>query len=134
MPNCKHCGKPVTSGVVLHKECFVMMQGARVGNGVPVPAVAIDNDFETMMICAVRYACGRQSYMPSLVIRYIMPMIPYLEDNTLHILDKDLQEAERIGALGDPDIDAPGWKDFHECVKKERMRRRPHSPWEVRSG
>ena len=123
MPNCKCCGKPVTGGVVLHKECFVVIQGARVGDGVSVPAVAIDEDFETMLICAERYACGRQTYMPSLVINYITPHIPYLSDNTLLILDRDLNEAERMKNFGDPKIDEPKWKEFHYWIRQELLRR-----------
>lgn len=44
MVNCKHCGKPVTSGVVLHKECFVMMQGEKwipVTERLPEPFVSV---------------------------------------------------------------------------------------------
>lgn len=88
-----------------------------------VDAVPIDSDLEQVLICAERYACGRQTYMPHTVIRYITPLIPYLDANTLHVLDRDMQEAVRIGGLGDPQIDAPEWMAFHECVKNERKRR-----------
>ena len=88
-----------------------------------VDAVPIDSEFEQVLICAERYACGRQTYMPHTVIRYITPLLPHLDDNTLHVLDRDMQEAVRIGGLGDPQIDAPEWMAFHECVRDERKRR-----------
>ena len=88
-----------------------------------VDAVPIDSDFEQVLICAERYACGRQTYMPHTVIRYISPLLPHLDDNTLHVLDMDMQDAVWIGGLGDPQIDAPEWMAFHEWVKNERKRR-----------
>ena len=43
-----------------------------------VRAVPIDGNFGVMQTCAIRYACGRRTYMPSLVIDYITPLIPHL--------------------------------------------------------
>lgn len=129
MPNCKCCGKPVTGGVVLHRECYELCvkdaarYGVTRGTGNPSPTVAAHDEFEMILVCAVRYACGRQTYMPSVVIHYITPLIPYLGENTLHVIDKDLQDAEQVNMLGDPLIDAPKWREFHECIKKERRRR-----------
>lgn len=88
-----------------------------------VDAVPIDSEFEQVLICAERYACGRQTYMPHTVIRYITPLLPHLDDNTLHVLDMDMQDAVWIGGLGDPQIDAPEWMAFHEWVRNERKRR-----------
>lgn len=88
-----------------------------------VDAVPIDSEFEQVLICAERYACGRQTYMPHTVIRYITPLLPHLDDNTLHVLDMDMQDAAWIGGLGDPQIDAPEWMAFHEWVRNERKRR-----------
>ena len=81
-------------------------------------------DFGTVLVCAVRYAIGRQTYMPKLVIEFIRPLLPYIDDHALWVIDKDIEEAARI-SLGDPIIDAPVWKSFHESVKTElRMRTR----------
>jgi hypothetical protein len=88
--------------------------------------VAAHDEFEMILVCAVRYACGRQTYMPSVVIHYITPLIPYLSDKALNVIHKDLQEAERVDMLGDPLIDAPKWRELHEKVKSERKRRVGH--------
>ena len=82
-----------------------------------------DDTFGTILNCAVRYACGRHTYMPSLVIDYITPLIPMLSDKTLWCFDQDLTEAKYTGGYGDPKIDEPGWKRFHEAVRAERKNR-----------
>ena len=33
--------------------------------------VAITDDFESMLICALRYSIGRETYMPGIAIDYI---------------------------------------------------------------
>lgn len=81
-------------------------------------AIPVNADFGTVLNCAVRYAIGRQTYMPGLVIDFIRPLLPFLDDNTLWVLDKDIEEAARI-SLGDPIVDAPKWRDFHQAVKTE---------------
>lgn len=82
-----------------------------------------DDDFGTVLNCAVRYACGRQTYMPRLVIDFIKPLIPYLSNKTLWCFDQDITEAKYWGGYGDPDIDEPEWLQFHELVRKERTKR-----------
>lgn len=58
--------------------------------------VGITRDFELMMICAMRYAIGRGSYMPSIVIEYIHYILPQLSLNTLFVMQRDIrEEAER---------------------------------------
>lgn len=82
-----------------------------------------DDDFQSVLICAERYACGRRSYMPDVVISYITPLLPVLSDRTLSALQRDLNEAMTLSRLGDPTIDAPGWIRFYEQVKTEIRRR-----------
>lgn len=69
----------------------------------------IDEDFETILICAERYALGRRSYMPSLVIGYITPLLPRLSKKTLAVLAKDISGASY---WGDETIDKPCWMKF----------------------
>ena len=82
-------------------------------------SVPIDEDFGTILICAVRYALGRQSYMPGLVQGYIRPMLPYLDKRTLLVIRRDIEKAAmRPGGLGDEDIDRSAWMRFLEAVKE----------------
>ena len=54
--------------------------------------VAITQDFELMMISALRYAIGRYTYMPSVTIEYIRYLIPQLSAKTLFIMQRDIEE------------------------------------------
>ena len=69
-------------------------------------AVEINKNFETILLCAVRYAIGRQTYMPSMVIDYITPLLPYLSDNILRLTANQIIEHDIYkGSLGDEMIE-----------------------------
>ena len=80
----------------------------------------IDKNFETILLCAVRYAIGRRTYIPSLVIDYITPLLPYLSDNTLRLIANEITEYEGYeGGLGDEKIDKPYWEQFLRKIRLE---------------
>lgn len=54
--------------------------------------VAITQDFELMMISALRYAIGRYTYMPGITVDYIRYLIPQLSAKTLFIMQRDIEE------------------------------------------
>ena len=54
--------------------------------------VAVTQDFELMMISALRYAIGRYTYMPSVTIGYIHYLIPQLSAKTLFVMKRDIEE------------------------------------------
>ena len=54
--------------------------------------VAITQDFELMMISALRYAIGRYTYMPGITIDYIRYLIPQLSAKTLFVMKRDIDE------------------------------------------
>lgn len=82
-----------------------------------------NDDFGAVLNCAVRYAIGRRTYMPSLVIDFITSLLPVLSDKTLWCFDQDLVEAKYTTGYGDPNIDEQTWKRFHEAVRAERTKR-----------
>lgn len=82
-----------------------------------------DENFGAVLNCAVRYAMGRRTYMPGLVIDFITPLLPQLDNKTLWCFDQDVTEAKWCGGYGDPYIDEPHWRAFHEAVRAERTRR-----------
>ena len=85
--------------------------------------IEIDKDFERILVCAVRYAIGRQTYMPSMVIDYITPLLPYLSDNILRLIASEITEHEAYeGGLGDEKIDKPYWLAFYGKILAERMK------------
>lgn len=54
--------------------------------------VAVTDDFESMMICALRYSIGRETYMPGIAIDYIRYLAPQLSANTLFVMQRDIRE------------------------------------------
>lgn len=92
-----------------------------------VSGIEINKDFETILLCAVRYAIGRKSYMPSLVIDYTTPLLPYLSDNTLRLIANEITEYEAYeGGLGDEKIDKPYWLEFLREIRLEIGGRNEH--------
>lgn len=82
-----------------------------------------DEDFGAVLNCAIRYCLGRQSYMPSLVIDYIRPLLPYLSRRTVKVMWNDVRSADQFGGYGDETIDKPLWMSFLEDLAKELDRR-----------
>lgn len=89
-----------------------------------------DDDFGGAVLnCAVRYALGRASYMPSLVMGEITPMLPDCSDKTLWCFEQDVSEWLSDALWVDNEahrqlLYADDWKRFHEAVQKERARRK----------
>lgn len=80
-----------------------------------------NNDFGAVLICAVRYCIGRQTYMPALVIDFIRPLLPKLDSKTLTVMERDIIEAD---SLGDEQIEpGPRWLHFLDDIREEKQRR-----------
>ena len=80
----------------------------------------VDKNFETILLCAVRYAIGRRTYIPSRVIDYITPLLPYLSEDVLKLIaDEIIEHYTYEGALGDEMIDKPYWIDFLRKIRLE---------------
>lgn len=85
-----------------------------------IPKVSFeDDDFGCILNCAVRYALGRQTYMPKTVVEFITPLIPHLNNRTLSCFDRDIVEHGKHWNFGHPDIDEPVWMRFHAAVVQE---------------
>ena len=82
-----------------------------------------DEDFGAVLMCAVRYAIGRRTYMPKLVVDFITPLVPELTTKTLWVLKADINDREKYDALGDPTIDAPIWRELFAVIQKELIKR-----------
>ena len=85
-----------------------------------VGGVEINKNFETILLCAVGYAIGRRTYIPSLVIDYITPLLPYLSEDVLKLIANEITEHDTYeGGLGDEMIDRPYWKQFLREIRLE---------------
>ena len=66
-----------------------------------IKTVPICQNYELMLISALRYAIGRETYMPDITINYIKTKAPYLSANALIVMSRDIEEEvaryERIG-------------------------------------
>lgn len=86
------------------------------------PVVRLNDDnFGAVLICAVRYSIGRMTYMPRLVQDFIRPLLPYLSNKTLYVMERDIAEAN---SYGDQSIDEPDWKRFMQEVRNEMEARK----------
>ena len=98
------------------------------GNAVTVsisePVDIKDEDFGAILICAVRYCLGRQTYMPGLLIGYITPLLPRISDKTLRCMETDLSKPDLYGGFGNEKIDEPIWIKFRSNVQEEIQRRK----------
>lgn len=82
-------------------------------------------DYGTIVLCAVRYAMGRMTYMPTIVINYVKEhwadLQPGMQDIILRDVSEELEHEDRSsGWLGNA-CDVQNWKYFHLWMK-ERMR------------
>ena len=89
------------------------------------------SEFGALMICAVRYAIGRESYMPSLVQGFIMRYPQAVTENVKATILRDIEENDKVTThtlcdgttltidhLGDTKIDRPGWMKFRDWLKE----------------
>lgn len=68
------------------------------------PTIPITDNLETILICAVRYACGRNTYMPGLVQDYIIGTFGgKLKKSTLEIMQRDIEEQIDMMRRFEPD-------------------------------
>ena len=107
---------------ILNKNDDMFLAGGIIGTidrQPQVGGVEINKDFETILLCAVRYAIGRQTYIPSLVIDYITPLLPYLSYWILGLMAAETIDHNYEGGLGDEKIDKPYWLDFLRKIRLE---------------
>ena len=89
-----------------------------------------DEYFGTICLCALRYALGRQTYMPGIVQDFIRAHINEIDQSSIKVMLRDIDEADRIrtyisnsgdsiviDGLGDTKIDRPGWERLREFLK-----------------
>ena len=56
-----------------------------------------DDNFGAVLNCAIRYCLDRQSYMPSKIIDYVRPLLPYLSYRTVNCMWNDVRSADKFG-------------------------------------
>lgn len=80
----------------------------------------LQDDIGTLCICALRYAMGRQTYMPGLVRDIVRTLLPKLSYKDICVLVEDCVFQSRMNLYGDEYIDKPGWIEWKNEVKAEK--------------
>lgn len=68
------------------------------------------SDYETIILCAIRYALGRRTYIVSLVCGYVASQIDTLSAECLSLIVRDIKNQEPWG-YGD-ECDKRDWVDL----------------------
>lgn len=77
-------------------------------------------DFGAILVCAVRYALGRHTYMPSLVVDFVKKVIQDVELRSLVVMKKDIEEYLKDEPTDYEDI-LENWRGLVWSIKKEIM-------------
>ena len=85
--------------------------------------VPVDDMFCEMMNWAVRYALGRRTYAVSDTAGYMIRIMKVLDDKTIHVMLRDINEHEKFDDLGD-ECDVSKWMKLKEAIQKEMERRK----------
>lgn len=80
-------------------------------------------DDELILVCAVRYALGRMSYMVSVVCEYVASKHRELSPGCLNIIIRDIEEeiemCHKIGRTCGMECDEREWLRLLETLKKK---------------
>lgn len=80
-------------------------------------------DLGLLLICAIRYCHGRETYMPGLIQDIGRKYFKEISYENLKILEDDCVFQANMHLYGDEKIDKPGWLRWREDVIEERVRR-----------
>lgn len=81
------------------------------------------DDFGTLAICALRYAMGRETYMPDLVRSIVKQHLRDMEQKDIEVMLQDCAWQYQHEVYGNPTIDKPGWVLWEQIIRIEKERR-----------
>lgn len=84
-----------------------------------IKTVEMDENFQEILVSAVRYALGRMTYIVGLTVDYIMPMIRNLDLKYINIMINDIDGQREYGM----DMDKDEWMKLLGRLRAERERR-----------
>jgi hypothetical protein len=81
---------------------------------------------QDIIVCAVRYALGRQTYIVGTVTDYVRDNVSMLDGHTLDIITTSIERERYYGkGLGSMTIDEPQWLRLLDIIEEERCKRVP---------
>jgi hypothetical protein len=90
-----------------------------------INTIVVDEAFGEILLSAVRYTLGRQTYIVSSTTKYVQSLIPKLDNHTIACMERDIRTA---GNYGHETIDKPEWMKLLTVLQQE-MQNRNIKPW-----
>ena len=84
--------------------------------------VKVDTAFESMLISAERYSCGRRTYIVGSTSQYIRSLKGQLSDWCIKVILQDLADSFARGNVGD-EMDMREWAKVVDELTKEQEKR-----------
>lgn len=78
----------------------------------------MDNLFEEVVICAIRYALGRRTYVVEDICNYIESILPDLSIYSINIIIRDIKDQESWG-YGD-ECDKTRWMRLLDLLEQRK--------------
>lgn len=91
-----------------------------------------DADFRLILLSAMRYAMGRNTYMPAVVSGYIKRHIRFLDDKFLALAADDIQRYLEDYAEYEPNSTL--WQALLDALETEQRARATHQAGKIMSG
>ena len=84
-----------------------------------------DHDFRLILLAAIRYAMGRNTYMPTVIVDYLKRHIKLLDDKFLVLAADDIRR--HFEDYGEHEPNPNLWQSLLEALEAERRDRIPAS-------
>ena len=91
-----------------------------------------DADFRLILMSAMRYAMGRNTYMPAVVSGYIKRHIRFLDDKFLALAADDIQR--HLEDYGEFEPNSTLWQALLDALETEQRARATHQAGKIMSG
>ena len=88
-----------------------------------------DADFRLILLSAMRYAMGRNTYMPAVVSDYIKRHIRFLDDKFLALAADDIRRHLEDYAEHEPNPNL--WQGLFDALETERRTRATRQAWKI---
>ncbi len=117
---------------VANEDAAVMITGRQKKSVVLCPAewfdAYADEEFGMIVTCAIRYAIGRMTYIPSAVCEFTLRYLPMLDNKTIFVMIRDITEVmeRNQGKIADAEL----WMNLRAKAKEEKTRRISDGQWE----
>ena len=79
------------------------------------PTIEQDDDFGSVVVAAIRYALGRQTYMPSIVIRFALQFVRGMSTKDLFVISDDLSKYD----FDADELSGEDWRYLYQAVCDE---------------